>query len=42
MKPDSPRYKERRTFAQTDAAYWSVMDGQGLQRIEAVLGELRC
>lgn len=42
MKPDSPLYKERRTFARSDAAYWSVMDGQGLRRIETVFNELRC
>ena len=42
MKPESKRYRELCSFAQTDAAYWSVMDGQGVQRIEAVLNELSC
>jgi hypothetical protein len=42
MKPGSPRYAEVRTLSQTDAAYWSVMDGKGLQRIEDVLQRVCC
>lgn len=42
MKPESAGYRETRSRAQVDAAYWSVMDGQGLQRIDEVINQVRC
>jgi hypothetical protein len=40
MKPGGPHHTEVRTLSQTDAAYWSVMDGKGLQRIEEVIHQV--
>lgn len=40
MKPDSETYRQVRSRSQTDAAYWSVMDGKGLERIEAVIHQV--
>ncbi len=42
MKPHDRHYSEVLTLSQTDAAYWSVMDGKGLQRIEEVIGQVHC
>ncbi len=37
MAPGSASYQEAHARSQSDAAYWSVMDGRGLERIEGVL-----
>jgi hypothetical protein len=37
MVPGSAAFQEAHARSQSDAAYWSVMDGRGLQRIEDVL-----
>lgn len=42
MKPCSDRYQRARTQGQVDAAYWSVMDGRGLERIEQVINTVMC
>ena len=42
MKPDSDTYQEARSLSQSDAAYWSVMDGQCIDRIEGVIDAACC
>jgi hypothetical protein len=42
MKPDSDTYREARSLSQSDAAYWSVMDGQCIDRIEGVIDAACC
>lgn len=42
MKPDSDTYREARSLSQSDAAYWSVMDGQCIDRIEGVIDAASC
>jgi hypothetical protein len=37
LRPDSTTYREARARSESDAAYWSVMDGRGLERIEGVI-----
>jgi hypothetical protein len=42
MKPGSATYQKARSLSQADAAYWSVMDGRGLERIERAINEASC
>jgi hypothetical protein len=37
LYPGSASYREARARSESDAAYWSVMDGRGLERIEEVI-----
>jgi hypothetical protein len=42
LHPDSSTYQEARARSASDAAYWSVMDERGLDRIERVIQEFAC
>ena len=41
MKPQGEAYRLARSASQADAAYWSVMDGRGLERIEEAIDQAR-
>ncbi len=41
MKPQGEAYRLARSTSQADAAYWSVMDGRGLERIEEAIDRAR-
>jgi hypothetical protein len=41
LTPGAPAMRDLRTAAQRDSAHWSVMDGKGIDRIEAAIVQAR-
>jgi hypothetical protein len=41
LTPDGPAMTDLRAAAQRDSAHWSVMDGKGIDRIEAAIAQAR-